>query len=235
MKPDPVAIATFCLVVVGIAQLALFYWQLRLIRKSLADAKTTAVAAKESADAAKIQANVASESLDKIQRPYVYVFGVGRLSSNASVWGPPHIQYSVANYGQTPAVIRIVNVGFIECPFVALGVTEDTVPDRAGTDHALVISPILAPHDPPLCLKEFLPKRLVGEEPDHSIIVDLANSLTASIPEPRISHGNTLFFRVIISYDGPFTQGYVTSATWFYHKKESLFVALSDQRFSFMR
>ena len=58
---------TFWLVIVAIGQLALFFWQLVLIRESLDDAKIAADAAEQSADAAKIQAETARYTLKTMQ------------------------------------------------------------------------------------------------------------------------------------------------------------------------
>lgn len=70
---DPVAIFTFCLVVVGSFQLGLFLWQLRLIRESLDDAKIAADAAKESADAANRSATLAEKGLIAAQRAWIKI------------------------------------------------------------------------------------------------------------------------------------------------------------------
>lgn len=61
------AIFTLVLIVVGIFQLGLFIWQLWLIRKSLADTKVAAQAAKINADAALEQAKAITLS----ERAYV--------------------------------------------------------------------------------------------------------------------------------------------------------------------
>ena len=53
LTKDAAGFFTFLLVVVAGAQVALFVWQLWLIRESLDDTKIAAEAAKESADAAK--------------------------------------------------------------------------------------------------------------------------------------------------------------------------------------
>jgi hypothetical protein len=106
---------TFLLVVVGSFQVGLFVWQLRLIRDSLDDAKNLAIAAKESADTAKIQAEVAQATLTTMQdtaarqlRAYVSV-------NNAAFKFLPstnrtYIDVVIRNYGQTPAYGMIVTV-----------------------------------------------------------------------------------------------------------------------------
>jgi hypothetical protein len=58
---DPVAIFTCALAVIGAGQLCLFFWQLGLIRESLSDAKKSADAAKEAADATARQVKIAED------------------------------------------------------------------------------------------------------------------------------------------------------------------------------
>src|ERR1700730_16187968 len=53
-------------------QAVLFFYQLRLIRESLDDAKVVSLAASR-------QARVAEDTLNKIERPYLFVFNVSRL------------------------------------------------------------------------------------------------------------------------------------------------------------
>lgn len=108
LATEPIAVFTLCLVLVGSAQLGVFYWQLRLIRQSLADAKTAADAAKESADTAKIQAEVARDTLKTMQgtaerqlRAYVLVSGATVL--NIADPNKRNFQLSVQNFGHTPA------------------------------------------------------------------------------------------------------------------------------------
>jgi hypothetical protein len=76
------AFATAFLFAAAVGQIFLFFWQLRLIGESLREAKIAAEAAKESADATKIQAMVARDTLTKVQRPYVFVFGVNKIAMN---------------------------------------------------------------------------------------------------------------------------------------------------------
>ena len=78
-SPVDLAFATAFLFAAAVGQIFLFFWQLRLIGESLRDAKIAAEAAKESADATKIQAMVARDTLTKVQRPYVFVFGVAGM------------------------------------------------------------------------------------------------------------------------------------------------------------
>ena len=99
------AIFTLVLIVVGIFQLGLFIWQLRLIRKSLADTKIAAQAAKINADAALEQAKAITLS----ERAYV---GMSHTQPGLIQLPPPDSGYKVEmeirNVGRTPATITDV-------------------------------------------------------------------------------------------------------------------------------
>src|SRR5260370_26152998 len=91
--------------VVAAVQAVLFIYQLRLIRVSLDDAKVVSSAATR-------QARVAEDTLNKIERPYLFVFNVSPLK--VWRWGDYEdgtdgarvcVTYSVANYGNLTAVI----------------------------------------------------------------------------------------------------------------------------------
>jgi hypothetical protein len=187
-------------------------------------ARKNAEAAKESADAAKVQARVASDTLANVQRPYVYVFGADRLLTSPEVPAlTPYVEYSVVNYGQTPAVIEIVNVGYFS------GQTPE-IPLRVDFDHQLVISPIMPPHDR-RDMREPILEQFIGE--NLGVIVDLVKQTTH--PLPRLTPNESLFFRVMVSYSGPFVQGYETSTTWIWSSSVDRFVELNDPEYTYAR
>ncbi|MGB7097644.1 MAG: hypothetical protein WBD95_02600 [Xanthobacteraceae bacterium] len=126
LTKDAAGFFTFLLVIVGGFQVALFVWQLRLIRDSLDDAKEAADAAKEAADASKIQAVTGRETLKTIQdtalrqlRAYVfaepitfanYLFNIPSRGVGAQPYGgiggshrKIHFEITFKNTGQTPA------------------------------------------------------------------------------------------------------------------------------------
>jgi hypothetical protein len=116
IKPDWwTALATVALVVVGLGQLVLFYFQLRYIRRSLHDAKVSADAARDSADGAKISADIAR----KMDRAFVTAEVTApmlALSSAGREWvkgGRTMVSATVTlrNHGRTPAIIRKVDAG----------------------------------------------------------------------------------------------------------------------------
>jgi hypothetical protein len=94
---DPIAIFTLGLVIVGAAQVVLFFVQLRIIRKSLDDAKISADAAKEAADAAKKQVELARSEFITTHRPRLIVHEV--YIDGGRIW------FRLANIGSTKATI----------------------------------------------------------------------------------------------------------------------------------
>jgi len=227
---DRLALFTIFLFCAAVAQAGLFVWQLWLILKSLKDAKiasdaatVAARAAKRSAIASVIQAKISRDTLVKIQRPYIFVFDVSRLqTSNDVPFLTPYIEYSVANYGQTPAIIENVGVQFMEGG-------QPLAPIKVDDDHDLFVSPVLPPGDRRRQLRERLPEPFIGE--DLGIIVDLTKNTTH--PIPRISPHADLFFRVIAYYRGPFSDGHKTSATWIFDKSLGHFVQYGGREYNY--
>ena len=103
--------ATFALFIVAIAQALLFFQQLVLMRKGLADSEDAARTAKEAADAAKAQALAAAEGAAISRtamvfgnRAYIHFAGIQHISHRDL--GDGHIFWSLrpswANGGHTP-------------------------------------------------------------------------------------------------------------------------------------
>src|SRR4051812_32076592 len=79
LSKDASGFFTFLLLIVAGLQLVLFWYQLRLIRVSLEEAKTTGIAAADAARASSRQAHVAEETFAKIERPYLFIFKASAL------------------------------------------------------------------------------------------------------------------------------------------------------------
>ena len=203
---------------VAFLQLLLFVWQLWLIRKSLDDAKATAQAAKHAADAAKTEAEIASRTLTEVQRPYLFVFGVKYLENDSE----PYVKYTVANYGQTPAIIDDIGAAFDNDP---------ALPVRVRDDHSLLISPIVPPGEIRSDLRDELP----SGSAETKEVYDDAVRATRIIAIPKVESDEELFFRVFISYRGPFTVGHVTSACWRYLPASNQFVQYGHYEYNFVR
>jgi hypothetical protein len=120
---DPAAAFTLGLLIVGIFQAGLFFFQLRLIRKSLDPAK-------EAADAAKLNAQAVMDAEGAHLYPVIKKSNVnnhqvffgpimhGKSSSDTDAVPTPTIVYCFKNYGKTPAVLQSImhNIDFFEAP-----------------------------------------------------------------------------------------------------------------------
>jgi hypothetical protein len=188
---------------VAAVQAGLFIYQLRLIRDSLDDAKAASTAATR-------QAHVAEDTLNKIERPYLFVFNVSRLKvehwedyHDGTEGGTLSVTYSVANYGKLPAVIEDMQV--------SLSVfTEPLSPARTDYNHPLAVSAVLVPGEP----REGLDEMLAWDD----VVIDEYEGNTADLG------GKDLFFWVIIRYRGTFSGGHVTRACWRYDERTGRFV-----------
>jgi hypothetical protein len=108
---DAAGFFTFALVVVGGFQLALFWVQLHLIRKSLIDAKTAANAAKEAAE-------IAKRSFTELERPWLFIEGatVSRREIPPESMIPNNwfIVFRCRNVGRSPAVVQECIIKFVD-------------------------------------------------------------------------------------------------------------------------
>jgi hypothetical protein len=112
MTHDAAGFFTLWLVVVGGAQLVLFWVQLKYIRQSLNDAKIAANAAKLSADAAKRSA----DALPAIERAYVYLDdgisdNIDEIVNSDAERIDAIIKFSFKNHGRTPAILKSIKCG----------------------------------------------------------------------------------------------------------------------------
>jgi hypothetical protein len=107
---------TVFLFIAAVVQIALFVWQLRLIRASLDNANEATKAAREGAKAAQESADVAratSEAAIAFERPYVRVSEIKALIRgvfvdtfpNTVILRNPSATCTIENYGKTPAFI----------------------------------------------------------------------------------------------------------------------------------
>jgi hypothetical protein len=211
-KPDPfswdwlthdgVVFFTCVLAFVAGVQAVLFLWQLVLINKSLADAKVAANASAEAAKAATKQAKFAEDSHAKLERPYVFIFGVSKLESDEMISDLPFAPYVVANYGRTPAMVETLRAGISWFPDRPL---DPLIVDyRDDPAHGLLKSPVLAPSEKREKLNIIAPHGLDFAPSDDGEIV------------PQLRDNDNFFVWVIINYRGAFTAAHETSACWRY-------------------
>jgi hypothetical protein len=176
--------------------------QARQTRASIREARRSADAATESGDTAK-------HAFSKLERPYVFLFGVRALESGD---GFPFIKFSVANYGKTPAIIENFRA-------LASITGEPEPPLRVDDRHPLFSSPIIS----------------AGERRDN--LQQAADIPYRSTPlkeiVPRLDDPkNDLFLWMIINYRSPFTKGHETSACWRYDRNIDRFVQYGHEDYN---
>jgi hypothetical protein len=111
---DPTALFTLCLVIVGGAQLGVFYRQLRLIRESLEPAKAAAEAAKDSAN----QTKASVDAFRNTERPWLFISDIspaikdcpGPVFEGTNVPTEIMLSGTIKNYGKAPALVKQISV-----------------------------------------------------------------------------------------------------------------------------
>jgi hypothetical protein len=169
----------------------------------LDDAKGASDAAKKSADAATRQAKATDDSFSKLERPYLFVSGVGTLDFDTEL-DVFFLRYNIANYGKIPAIIEHASIGI-------------TIDNRGEPPHApliadlhpLFVSPIIEPGGV-RTLTEYLDRSIAVDS--GGVSVDLDTGKTTPTPQFVIGENFQIFFRTNITYRGPFTSGHETSS-----------------------
>jgi hypothetical protein len=214
---DAAGFFTLWLVLVGGGQVGLFLWQLRLIGKSLTDAKIAAEAAKTAANAGTRQAKVAEDAFTKLERPYVFIFDVSKLAidTKSPVGNPTvYVTYSVANYGKTPAIIKHAGGIMHAAKHTGAGETGPDTPVPFPYNHNLIISPIIAADEVRTDLVQSVPSSLVG-----FVFDETGDDLI-----PQIGPYDDFFLWIIVSYRGPFTDHHETSVCWRWNEGDGRFI-----------
>jgi hypothetical protein len=186
-----------------------------LMKRSVATATTSAAASMRSA--------IATEKLlESGERPYIFVFGVRRLAVKAARTRSHEafIEYSIANYGKTPAIIEDVRIRLSE----SRAFPEPTI--RSDETHNLFVSPILASGERRDDLREILPPEI-----DRTMHWDGEGKAYVI---PAMQAVNDLFFRVIIHYRGAFTEAHESSFCWRYDKSTAHFVQHGGNEYNYV-
>jgi hypothetical protein len=169
-----------------------------LMSRSVAAAANTAAASMRHAIAAE-------SSLENIERPYIFVFGVSPI--RMGVTGEFFVEYSVANYGKMPAIIDGAFIGFV---------FSDTVEPPSAPlmedSHTLLASPILQSGEKRENIIEYLPIGMIT--PDINVEVRDDSKPGFMTPIFDVPKGSDVFFRATIEYHGPSSEGHETSALW---------------------
>jgi hypothetical protein len=189
------------------------------------------VAAEKSACASREQAAVARQAFEVAQRPYVFVYGVTKFKSLEGAYEQVFalIEHTVANYGQTPAIIEEARIGFLRDRRPDPG-----SPNVVSKNHRLFVEPIIHPNERRGPLQEFMERRYY-DDTDDTLPSDKISYKTPvdedqiSWIAPIMAENENLFFRVVIRYRGLFTNGHETSACWRFDKSQYLFLSAGPE------
>lgn len=208
------------LVVIGCFQVILFWVQLYYIRRSLTDAKEAADSARDSAIAATRQAEISEKMLVQRERPYIFIFGISsiRRKSDPDFDDAYFIEYTVANHGQMPAIIEAAWIGFetSDC-------AEPGRPVLVDDGHVLTKNQVMASGER-RTVKQFFPSGMIAGEA--GIIISLGeNEPETVIPALNVPNDHDVFFKAIVSYRGPFSEGHETAIELMYQGGSDQFVS----------
>lgn len=143
---------------------------------------------------------ISERALVDLERPYIYIFGAKGIEGEFEREDPYYyLEYSVANYGRTPATIEGLSVG------ISVGLSPQTPTPIVGW-HSLLRSPILRPNTQRQNIEAIIPENIDIE--------NYADEDTPPTHVPTVNEDGTFYFWVTIKYRGPFTRDHETSACW---------------------
>ncbi len=202
---DAAGFFTLWLVVIGGAQLALFWVQLHLIRESLVDARQAADAATKGAEAARLNAQAVIDA--ERGRPFVSIEAHNLQEMVASAAQLPQhddyttsalrIKYTFKNYGRTPVIIKEVGHHFLMQITPLSPILEERGYERLIS---LPIEHIISPGDK-----------------SGPIVCQLDQRFTIADAKSVARVDNTLWFCGYISYDDTFGFGRELHFIWHYN------------------
>jgi hypothetical protein len=210
-------------------------------RKQSEDTAESLRLAAIAANAAAKAAGIAERALTDAERPYVFVFGVTHFTFDPDKhYREPCVQYSVANYGKTPAIIDYITVDFfIDDSDDILFPLIDWI-----SDHPILREPVVRPDSVVkdiMCsfdtLETIDPEdkiRLEFEYVDRRRDIGGTTTIDSVFAIPSIPNGHKLYFKVLIQYRGPFTAKHETSACWRYDEPSGRFT-LEDKNRNYQR
>jgi hypothetical protein len=207
----------FATVVLAIATIALVV----LAGFQSKDMKASIAAAQDSASASMRAANIAENSFIRLERPYIYIYGVHRFVAGAE---NAVVEYTVANFGKTPARVTVLAAGI---SFASEPLDNLIVDYRDDPEHPLLVEPVLAPAD--------MHQRLYLKPPDNLDFghgqTDTGNFLPVA---PRLKPDEYAFVWIQVSYRGPAGDGYMTSACWRYDGLTDRLVEWGGEKYNYM-
>lgn len=183
-------------------------------------------------DAGERQLAASTEAFSKLNRPYVFVFGVKNIEPGPNDNFDALVPYFVANHGQSPALIERIEYRL----------HPSVTPEETGAaldDHPLVVSPVLGINEKITATAA----SVVWLDSGHRIVsMDAAElkergsgaSKVFAIPEIKIP-GTAWYFRVKIFYRGPFSNNHETSGCWRYDRETCQFIQFGGTEYNYTK
>jgi hypothetical protein len=197
-------------------------------RDMVEKARKTTVAAVQANAEAKRHADLAEQSFARLERPYIYIYGVSRFEHDFES-ATNCVKYTVANFGKTPATITIMAAGISTFHD---GPTDPLIVDyRDDPGHDIISRPVLPPGD--------VREGIRVDTPHGVEMSGLIQSASGAIEgwqnlSPKLAAGEYAFVWIRLQYRGPFGDGYMTGACWRYDKQTNRLVQWGDERYNYM-
>jgi hypothetical protein len=209
---------------------AVFTWTLwQSSEKMWRVTRISTLAARQSARAAIRQAKIAEDALIKLERPYVFIFGVKSILHNKDA-GEFFVTYTVSNFGKLPAIISGAWIDW-----VISEKAEPPIPPLLHDGHNLLAAPILEAGEKRGPFRGYMPVGMSTGTIIAQIDDATEEKVKGFIPEFAIEDGFDVFFRAVIKYDGPFSNGHETGACWLYMPGSSEFAVRGGDEYNYVR
>jgi hypothetical protein len=224
---DAAGFFTFCLFIIGGGQIVLFYWQLHFMRQGMKDAESAALAARQSADTAK-------EAFTKLERPYLFITlgepPILLCPRTGHPMGTVLARYEITNHGKTPAIVEILSAQ------ISRG-DHPEFPLQVDYDNPILATRIIGPQSAGKA------EVIAPDNADFDLVRDDLDSIMGrgrSEPPPyyavNISDGTAdAFVWVVVTYQGPFSEGHETSACWRYDHRTKRLIQHGHQEYNYVK
>jgi hypothetical protein len=182
--------------------------------------KRSVDAANDAAEAANVSALTARESFTKLERPYLFVYGVTTIMQDRNRVGgfEPFIKFNVANHGKTPAIVDQAAIGFTVDPAAPHS------PMKVEQEHLLLTHPIFGAGE----VREEIEEKL-------QLGIEVIRTGSDQMLIPDIKQDEELFLVINIQYRGAFTEGHATTGCWRYDRASGHFTHLGVSHWNLMK
>jgi hypothetical protein len=171
----------------------------------------------------KRSADISEATLRNLERPYLFVVDITQFKQDKTdEFSPKWIEYGVANYGKSPAIIENIEQEIIKTTAFS------NIPEFGDRDRNInFINPIL-PADITHKKKHAVPAHCVTK------FVDRKDHRQEEIA-PALEYNEWLFMRIVVKYRGAFTQGHESSLCWRYDIKSNAFIPVGEEAYNYIK